>query len=226
LTEYYPVFLKLEGKLCVVIGGGKVAERKILSLLEAKAKVCVISPQVTPKIRELSEKGLIEWKERGYQWGDLEGAFLVIAATNDPRVQEEVFKEAETRNLPCNVVDKPEFCTFIVPSIIKRGDLVIAISTSGASPAVARRLRERLEELFGEEYEIFLSLMRKIRGAILQGDFSPEEKEEKLQRLALSPLPEYIKYGDWDLIRVILEKEGLRELIPELLPPDKASRDT
>jgi precorrin-2 dehydrogenase/sirohydrochlorin ferrochelatase len=226
LTKYYPVFLKLEGKLCVVIGGGRVAERKVLSLLEASARVRLISPEATEKLKDLAQKGLIQWEKRGYQWGDLEGAFLVIAATNNPQVQEEVFQEAETKNLPCNVVDKPEFCNFIVPATVKREELVIAISTGGASPAVARRLREKLEETFGKEYALYLRLMRRVRERVLQMGLSPEEKEEKLQRLALAPLPLYLKHGDWDLVRIILEKEGLGEVSLEPFFPDKASRDT
>jgi len=225
LTEYYPVFLKLKNKVCVVIGGGKVAERKILGLLAVGAKVKVISPDLTPKLKSLYEKGTFIWEERPYRRGDLTGAFLVIAATNDPSVQEEIFKEAEEKNIPCNVVDRPEYCTFIVPSIIKRGDLVIAISTSGASPALARRLRETLEEIFGEEYTLYLNLMRKIREKILKMDISPEEKEEKLQKIAISALPIYLKYGDFDLVKSILKKEGFSEIIPEILSADKVSKD-
>jgi precorrin-2 dehydrogenase/sirohydrochlorin ferrochelatase len=226
LTEYYPIFLKLKDKLCLVIGGGRVAERKVLSLLKCGAKVKVISPELTPKLKDLFEKGEIIWEKRPYKKGDLERAFLVIAATNDPVVQEEVFKEAEEKNIPCNVVDKPEYCSFIVPSTIERGELVIAISTSGASPALARRLREFLETTFGKEYEIYLSLMRRIREKILKMELSSEEKEEKLQRLALSPLPIYLKYGNFELIKTILEKEGFSELISEFFSPDKASKDT
>lgn len=226
MIEYYPVFLNLKDKLCIVIGGGKVAERKVFSLLKTGAKVKVISPNLTPKLQELFEKGKIIWENRTYKKGDLDKAFLVIAATNDPLIQEEIFKEAQEKNIPCNVVDKPEYCTFIVPSTINRGDLIIAISTSGASPAIARRLREILEESFGKEYEIYLKLMRKIREKVLKMELSPEEKEEKLQKLALSALPVYLRYGDLDLIKIILEKEGFSEIIPEVFFPDKASRDT
>lgn len=225
LTEYYPVFLKLKDKLCVVIGGGKVAERKVLSLLEAGAKVKVISPDLTPKLKSLYEKGNFFWEERPYKRGDLTGAFLVVAATNDPLVQEEVFKEAEDKNIPCNIVDRPEYCTFIVPSTIRRGDLVIAISTSGVSPAVARRLREILETVYGKEYTLYLKLMRKLREKILKTDIPPKEKEEKLQKFALSALPIYLKYGDFALIKSILEKEGFSEIISEILSAYKVSKD-
>jgi len=106
-------------------------------------------------------------------------------------------------------VDVPELCSFIVPSVIRRGDLNIAISTSGASPAVARRLRETLEEFIGKEYEIYLELMKNLRKQILNLNLSPEEKETKLQKLALSPIPRYIKYKDFELLKALIEKEGL-----------------
>ncbi len=225
MTEYYPVFLNLKNKLCVVIGGGKVAERKVLSLLKAGAKVKIVSPEVTETLKKLIQTQDIQWEKRPYQEEDLKGAFLVIAATNSPEAQAKVFKEAEEKGIPCNVVDKPEFCSFIVPSVVQRGDLIIAISTGGASPAVARRIREKLESLFGEEYTIYLRLMRKIREKVLSKNLSPEEKERKLQTFALAPLPEYIKDRDYDLLATLLDKEGLSELIPELNILCKVSRD-
>lgn len=226
MTKYYPIFLRLINKLIVVIGGGKVGERKILTLLECGAKVKVISPEITPKLKDLAKKGEILWEERAYRKGDLEGAFLVIGATNDPTVQEEIFKEAEERGIPCNIVDKPKFCSFIVPSLIQRGDLVVAISTGGASPAVARRLRERLENLLGPEYELYLKLMRRIREEVLKAPLSQEAKERILQTLALAPIPEFIRDKRFELLEYILIKENLSNLIPELISPYKSSKDT
>lgn len=225
MTEYYPVFLNLKNKLCVVIGGGKVAERKVISLLKAGAKVKIISPEVTETLKKLIQTHNLQWEKRPYQEEDLKEAFLVIAATNSPEVQVRVFQEAEEKGIPCNVVDKPELCSFIVPSVVQRGDLLIAISTGGASPAVARRIREKLESLFGEEYTIYLRLMRKIREKVLAKNLSPEEKERKLQTFALAPLPEYIKNRDFDLLATLLEKEGLSELIPEINILCKVSKD-
>lgn len=225
MTEYYPVFLNLKNKLCVVIGGGKVAERKVISLLKAGAKVKIISPEVTETLKKLIQTRDIQWEKRPYQEEDLKEAFLVIAATSSPEVQVRVFQEAEEKGIPCNVVDKPELCSFIVPSVVQRGDLLIAISTGGASPAVARRIREKLESLFGEEYTIYLRLMRKIREKVLAKNLSPEEKERKLQTFALAPLPEYIKNRDLDLLATLLEKEGLSELIPEINILCRVSKD-
>ena len=209
INEFFPVFLNLKNKLCIVIGGGKVAERKVENLLTSQAKVKVISPEVTFKLKKLAEEGKIEWERRGYKKGDLDSAWLVIAATDNPEIQKEIFKEAEEKRIFCNVVDVPELCSFIVPSTIRRGLLTIAISTSGVSPAVARRLRETLEEIIGEEYVLYLKLMKDLRKQILKLNLSPEEKEEKLQKLALAPIPRYIKYRDFELLKVLIEKEGL-----------------
>lgn len=206
---YFPVFLNLEGKLCVVIGGGKVGERKVLSLLQAKAFVKLISPEATPVLQKLAEEGQILWEKRIYQPGDLEGAWLVVAATNDPSTQRSIYDEANAKRVFCNMVDVPEFCSFIVPSVVKRGSLTIAISTSGASPAVARRIRESLEMQFGPEYEIYLKLMENLRKQILELNLSPTEKEVKLHRLAMAPIPQYIRDRDLDLLKTIIEKEGL-----------------
>jgi precorrin-2 dehydrogenase/sirohydrochlorin ferrochelatase len=209
INEFFPVFLNLKNKLCIVIGGGKVAERKVENLLTSQAKVKVISPEVTLKLKKLAEEGKIEWERRVYKKGDLDSAWLVIAATDNPEIQKEIFKEAEEKRIFCNVVDVPELCSFIVPSTIRRGLLTIAISTSGVSPAVARRLREILEEIIGEEYVLYVELMKDLRKQILNLNLSPEEKEEKLQKLALAPIPRYIKYRDFELLKVLIEKEGL-----------------
>ncbi len=229
MTEvFYPVFLNLENKLCVIIGGGQVAERKIEGLLNSKARIKVIAPQVTSKIEKWYEEGKIEWKKRNYQKGDLKGAWLVITATNNPEVQKEVAQEAEERQIFCNVVDQPSLCTFIVPSVIKRGNLVLAISTSSASPAVSRRIREELEQILGPEYKIYIELMKNLREQILKNEnLSSQEKALKIQRLTLAPLLRYIKYQDFKLLETVLQKENLK--IPweifELHFPNKGSKE-
>ena len=214
MSRYYPVFLELKGKECVVIGGGKVAERKVEALLEAGAIIKVISPELTSKLKKLAEEGKIFWEKKKYEKGDIEGAWLVIAATDNPAIQKKIYEEAEEKRIFCNVVDVPEFCSFIVHSVVKRGDLQIAISTSGASPAVARRLREQLEELFGEEYEVYLKLMRNLRKQVLEKGFSQDKKEEILQNLALAPIPKYIKNKDLHMLKTLITKLGL------ILPSD------
>ncbi len=209
MEAYYPIFLRIEQKRCVVIGGGKVALRKIKSLLSCGARVVVIAPEVLPEIEELAREGKIELIQRPYQEGDLEGAFLVVAATNNPEVQEQVVSEAERRGLLLNVVDQPERSNFIVPSVIRRGRLSLAISTSGASPALARRLRETLEELFGPEYADYLELMARWRREILSRDLPEEERRQIFEQLALLPIPLWIKRGEWAQIEAVARNFGL-----------------
>lgn len=211
IEVFYPIFLNLKGKLCVVIGGGEIAERKIEKLLFSQAMVKVIAPQITSRIENWYKEQKILWEKREYQNGDLEGAWLVIAATNDPEVQKKVAQEAEERKIFCNVVDQPSLGSFIVPSVIKRGDLILAISTSSASPAVSKRLREELESILGPEYKIYIELMKNLRDQILRDEkLSSYEKALKLQRLAMTPLAKYIKYKDFKLLEAILQKENLK----------------
>ncbi len=138
MTAYYPVYLNLTGKRCLVFGGGPVAEDKIAKLRDSGATVSVVSPEVTPAIRDAALNGHVEWRSRHYQPGDLEGVFLGIAATNQRKVNQQIFQEAERLGVLLNVVDDPGRCTFIAPSIVQRGSVTLAISTGGASPALAR----------------------------------------------------------------------------------------
>jgi len=198
-VRYYPVFLNLQGKRCVVIGGGEVAERKVLALLDAGAAVTVISPELTERLAGLKRAGRIEHAERRYQDGDLDGAFVVIAATSDMDVNRKVSKEAG--NIPVNVVDVPDLCTFIVPSVIKRGDLTIAVSTSGASPALSRSIREELEEFYTEEFGVFLQYLAGVRRTVTGADIPPEKRTVILKRL-----------GSREVLQ-ILRTEGLQEAL-------------
>ena len=142
---FYPVFLNLTERRCVIIGGGQIAEGKISKLLDSGAKIIVISPDATQGIRGFAERGQIEFDLRKYQEGDLQGAFLVIAATNDRVVNQEIFEEAEKQGILLNAVDDMPRCSFIAPSIVEKGPVTVAISTGGASPALARKLRENME---------------------------------------------------------------------------------
>ena len=144
MPVYYPVYLNLAGKRCVVFGGGAVAEGKIPHLLEAGARVTIVSPEATPAIQEAARRGELEWQSREYQLSDLEGAFLGIAATSVRRVNQQISEKAARLGVLVNVVDDPPHCTFIAPSVVKRGPVTLAISTGGASPALARKLRELL----------------------------------------------------------------------------------
>lgn len=145
MPTFYPVFLNLTGRRCVIIGGGQIAEGKISKLLDSGAKIIVISPDATQGIRGFTERGQIKLDLRKYQEGDLQGAFLVIAATNDQAVNQEIFEEAEKQGILLNAVDDMTRCSFIAPSIVEKGPVTVAISTGGASPALARKLREKME---------------------------------------------------------------------------------
>jgi len=164
----YPINLVgLADRRCIVVGGGEVAQRKVESLLEAGAqRVVVISPRLTHKLRALSQAKRIEHRPRGYQQGDLEGAFVVIAATGDPDVNREVWQEAEERRLLINVADDPQHCSFFVPSVVRRGDLTISICTGGQDPALSARLRQELEPRFGPEYAAFLKIAGALRDRV------------------------------------------------------------
>lgn len=146
MTAYYPVYLNLRGRRCVIIGGGTVAEGKISRLLDSGAEICLVSPDATPGIRQFVADGAVRWEQRKYQHGDLEGAFIAIAATNVREVNRRIYEEANERGVMLNAVDDPPNCSFIAPSIVQRGPVTLAISTSGVSPALARKLRESLQE--------------------------------------------------------------------------------
>lgn len=165
---YYPVFLDMRGRLAVVIGGGSVAERKIATLLEYGADVTCVAPMVTRAIDDLVAEGRIEHEQRGYVRGDLAGAFVAICATDSTEINRAVYREAEAQGCLVNVVDVPELCNFIVPSIVSRGPLQIAISTGGAAPAVAKRIRCDLEERYGEDWECYVRLLGQVRRLVLE----------------------------------------------------------
>jgi siroheme synthase-like protein len=159
----------LQAQQTVVIGGGHVAARKVEGLLAADAQVKVVSPNLTPELQSMVDTGAITFVQRSYQDGDLEDAYLVIAATDELTVNKAVWAEANRRGCLINVVDDPEHSSFILPAIAKRGDMSIAVSTGGSSPALARRLRERFEEIIGPEYEILTEIMSELRPELIDG---------------------------------------------------------
>ncbi len=192
---YIPIFCNLEGKKVVIIGGGKVSERKVKALLPSKAKIELISPNLTSGLNELFKKGAISYRARRYKSGDLKGAWLVIAATDDVSTQKKVYEEACKNNCFCNVVDRPELCSFIVPSVVKRGDLSIAISTSGKSPGLSRALRKRLQDEFDPEWSTYLSLIGYLRKIIIK-KFKGDEKKKRLEGLINFDCIKWIKEND------------------------------
>ena len=161
--KHYPVFLTVEGRRCVVIGGGTIAERKVEGLLDAGARVTVVAPASTPGMRALVESGAVTLHARTYAPGDLAGAFIAIAATDDAEVNEAVSREAAERNVPLNVVDVTRLCTFIAPSIMRRGPVTLAMSTGGLAPALARKLRESLEANDALAYADLAEMVARVR---------------------------------------------------------------
>lgn len=194
-ASYYPVFLRLTGRLAVVIGGGSVAERKVKTLVRHGAQVLVVSPEVTSEIELLEDECDVTIERRGYVRGDLENAFVVVCATDVPEVNQAVFEEAEDRGCLVNVVDVPELCNFIVPSVVRRGPLQIAISTSGAAPAVAKRVRRRLAAEFGDEWEVYVTLMGDVRGLVMERVPDPAERKRMFESMADSDVLDRIASG-------------------------------
>jgi precorrin-2 dehydrogenase/sirohydrochlorin ferrochelatase len=202
--SYYPVLIQLDGRKVLVVGGGTVAQRKIETLLEYGAVVQVISKELTPRLRKYSDEGKIGFLGQQFNEDCLEEAFLVIAATDDPRLNHQVSEKAKEKGLLVNAVDQPSDCNFILPSVLRRGDLLIAVSTSGKSPALAKKVRETLEERFGNEYGSFLLLMGRLREEILAQRLSQGENRRIFNELVNAPILEAISREDWNGVATIL----------------------
>ncbi|WP_258187132.1 precorrin-2 dehydrogenase/sirohydrochlorin ferrochelatase family protein [Candidatus Hakubella thermalkaliphila] len=203
---YYPINLNITHKSCLVIGGGKVAQRKVEGLVESQASVTVISPSTTRALDTLAAQGLIRTIRREYRQGDLEGAFLVISATDDEEINQAVFAEASEKGILVNVVDQPELCNFIVPSVVRRGDLVISISTSGKCPALAKRVRKQIEKQYGPEYQEYLLLLSQAREKIKARYEMEQERGKALERVMDSGILELIRVGKKDLAEETIER--------------------
>lgn len=202
-NRYYPVFLDLRDRLCVVVGGGLVALRKVESLIGAGARVRVVSPEVAPEIQDLEG---VELELKPYESRDLAGAHLVIAATDDEAVNQAVSRDAAKRRIFCNVVDRPEECSFIVPSLVEQGPIKIAISTGGLSPALAKRLRMELGAMIGEEYEILARILGALRPLVLSQEGGHEAHKRVFEVLVNSELLDAIRQHDTELVHTILEQ--------------------
>lgn len=194
--RYYPVNLDIRSRPCLVVGGGAVGTRKVLSLLACGAHVTVVSPAVSDALAELCQSGGIRLRQREYRAPDLDAMFLVIGATDDESLNRRIHADAERRNMLCNIADRPAACNFILPAVISRGDLTIAVSTAGKSPAFAKRLRRQLETQFGEEYGRFLQLMGEIRKRLLRESHAPEAHKPVFERLIAGHLLEWIRDDD------------------------------
>ena len=182
--DLFPIFLKLTSRPCLVIGAGNLAESKIESLRAANGQVTVIAPQASPRIADLAASGEITWHQREYTPGDVKDYFLVVTATNDPAVNRAVFHEANANNILCNAVDDPPFCDFYFPSVVRRGDLQIAISTAGASPALAQRLRKEINAQLPLDTGDWLTDLGNLRREVVAAEPLNESRKLLLHQLA------------------------------------------
>ena len=204
--RYYPVYLDIQHKKCLVVGGGSVGTRKVNTLLECGARVTVVSPKISEALEALSDHHAIDIQKKRYQSTDLNGVFLVIGATSDERLNQQISNDAGQLNILCNIADRPAACNFILPAIVQRGDLVIAISSSGNSPAFAKKLRKDIEQHYGAEYAVFLQLMGAIRQRLLQAEHAPEAHKPIFNKIIYSKIIDHIREGDEEAIDTILSE--------------------
>ncbi|MEW6388385.1 MAG: bifunctional precorrin-2 dehydrogenase/sirohydrochlorin ferrochelatase [Thermodesulfobacteriota bacterium] len=217
----YPVFALIAGQPCLVVGGGEVGERKVRDLLEAGAWVTVVSRTLTPGLAEMAAQGEISYREEDFHPEHLAGMALVVGATDDPEVNARVSAGARSRGIWVNIVDAPDLCTFIVPAQVRRGDLTVAISTGGASPALARKLRQELEEYFGPEYDHYLKLLQLVRDQLLASRRGHPDNAVLFHRLVDSPLKQALaqKNQEWtiNILEEILTPTLHSTLLAELV---------
>ncbi len=213
---YYPVLIRLEGLTVLVVGGGRVAERKVESLLEAGAKVEIVARELTEGLQSLVKEGKIKHLGDFFCADFIDSAILVIAATSDKELNHRVSEAASARKVLVNAVDQPEDCTFIVPSVMRRGDLIVAVSTSGKSPALSRKLRKLLNSSFGEGYERFLTLMGGLRRRVIGLGLTQEENSAIFHALVES-----------DLLDALAAKDNARAvaILDDILPPGVTYKD-
>lgn len=210
MPALYPAYLNLRGRPCVVVGGGPIAEQKVVGLLGAAALVIVINPEVTPALDALGQQGAITVRRRRYRKGDLAGAFLAIAADEARGANPEIWDEAEREHVLLNAVDDMPHCHFIAPAIFRQGDLTVAVSTAGKSPALGVRVRDRIGTLFGPEYGAFLDLLGDLRAAIAAREPDPARRTTLWYRIVDSDVIEHLRRGD---------TAGARLRIASLLDP-------
>ena len=213
---FYPINLNIAGQLCVVIGGGSVATRKITSLLCCDARVRVISPELSAGVKQLIDENHLEWIPRAYMNGDLRGASLAFALTDRPEIQLQITNEARKHGIPVNIADNPEACTFQIPATIRRGELLISVSTGGGSPALASTIRKELELLYGQEYGELVKLLAEIRQLTVGQGSTQEEHKLLFERLLQTNILSLLRRKDWQL---------LQEQLYKILPPAINAQD-
>lgn len=218
-TTYYPIFLSLRGRVCLVVGGGSVSERKVKSLLRAGACVRIVAPELSEWLREKSQNGQIDYAGRYYDAKHLDGVELVFAATSDTTLNRSIAAEAHRLRLWCNMATDPEEGSFILPAVFHRGPLTVAVGTSGASPAMARRIREKLEKDFDDAWVILLEMMAIIRSVIQSRGLDTAKNQELFRGLAELPLIEWVERREKDAA-----VQAICEVCSPVLGPDEMSR--
>jgi len=225
--QYYPIFLDIKGRNCLVVGGGDVGTRKVEMLLKCGALVTVVSIDATETLKRLSEDQRITLVTRAYRSSDLDSRFLIIGATNDEGLNQQLSMAAEKRNLLYNIADRPAACNFVLPAIVQQGDLVLAISTSGKSPAFAKKLRKDLEKQFGKAYAVFLDLMGAIRGRLLLEKHAPEQHKPLFQKIIHSDIISWIENRQFkEIDRLLFDVLGPGYAVDELLKHDFSHNET
>ena len=202
--NYYPLYLDIKKRRCVVVGGGDVAERKVERLVDCGAEVVVVAKSLTAKLEISRRNGWILHIDDEYRSEYIDAAFVVIGATDNAEINAGIYRDAEDRGLLVNIVDKPEMCNFIVPSVVQAGDLTVAISTGGKSPALARRLREDMEGRFGWEYEMLLNIMGELRERILKRGNLSEQNRDIFESLLDSDMLSYIREEEWGRLEKLI----------------------
>ncbi len=204
MPKYYPVSLNLTDKRCIVVGGGEVAERKVERLLECGAHVTVMSPSLTSLLKDRKKSRQIVHIDAGYKKNALQGCFLVIGATDRDDVNAQISKDAMSLGILVNIVDDPDKCNFILPSLVRQGDLSIAVSTGGKSPALARKIKEDLQQQFGPEYERLLAIMGSLREKALAQGHAAGDKKAAFTELVRSDILQAIRDGNRGVVKKII----------------------
>lgn len=205
MSRYYPIYVDLENKPVLVVGGGKVAQRKVKTLLEHGAVVRIVSPKILPHLRELVDDSNCIWQEKKYSSDDIHDAIIIFSCTEIEELNQRVAEDAAEACRLVNVVDDPEKCTFILPSIMSQGDLKIAVSTSGSSPLVAKQIRQKLEAEFGDEYKEYLALLKSWRKEVKE-KMTHEQKEKFWERVTDGEVLQLIKNKQYDEAKGVMTK--------------------
>ena len=201
MPRYYPVMLDIRERLAIVIGGDRIAAEKAAALVASGACVSVISSDFCAELLDLAERGAVTLRRKSYEPGDLAGAFVVVAAATDERLIEAIWQETQSRNQPVNIVDMPRYCTFILPSVLRRGKLTVAVSTEGASPSLAKRIRQQLEDVFPLAYEAYIDLAAQARTLLRRREISYDTRDAFFRDFMASPIVTLL--GEGQIARAI-----------------------